>query len=187
MTWIKICATTSLRDAQASVAAGANALGFIFAPSPRRIETSAAAEIIAAVPARSRKDRRVRQRDAQTDRRDRARGGADRRAVAGRRAGASVSRVSANAGRSQAHQDAPRPRVARQTAALRNCKLIWMRKEVSTLSCSIQAALSNAAELACRLIGNRRCRSCRRIKAVLPVIIAGGLSSRKRWPGDPVV
>ena len=51
MTWIKICATTSLRDAQASVAARANALGFIFAPSPRRIETSAAAEIIAALPA----------------------------------------------------------------------------------------------------------------------------------------
>jgi phosphoribosylanthranilate isomerase len=51
VTWIKICATTNLRDAQASVAAGANALGFIFAPSPRRIETSAAAEIIAALPA----------------------------------------------------------------------------------------------------------------------------------------
>ncbi len=51
MTWIKICATTSLRDAQASVVAGANALGFIVAPSPRRIETSAAAEIIAALPA----------------------------------------------------------------------------------------------------------------------------------------
>src|SRR5271165_826425 len=51
MTWIKICATTSLRDAKASVAAGANALGFIFAPSTRRIETSTAAEIIAALPA----------------------------------------------------------------------------------------------------------------------------------------
>ena len=50
MTWIKICATTSLRDAQASVAAGANALGFIFAPSPRRIETSTAAEIVAGLP-----------------------------------------------------------------------------------------------------------------------------------------
>ena len=33
------------------MAAGANALGFIFAPSPRRIETSAAAEIVAALPA----------------------------------------------------------------------------------------------------------------------------------------
>jgi len=51
MTWTKICATTNLGDAQASVAAGANALGFIFAPSTRRIETSTAAEIIAALPA----------------------------------------------------------------------------------------------------------------------------------------
>ncbi|MGO9518608.1 MAG: phosphoribosylanthranilate isomerase, partial [Candidatus Korobacteraceae bacterium] len=51
MTWVKICATTNLRDAQASVAAGANALGFIFAPSTRRIEAKAAAEIVAALPA----------------------------------------------------------------------------------------------------------------------------------------
>ncbi len=51
MTWIKICATTSLRDAQISIAAGANALGFIFAPSTRRIEAETAAVIIAALPA----------------------------------------------------------------------------------------------------------------------------------------
>jgi len=51
MTWIKICATTNLRDAEASVAAGANALGFIFAPSTRRIETGAAMDIITALPA----------------------------------------------------------------------------------------------------------------------------------------
>jgi len=47
---VKICATTSLRDAQMSVAAGANALGFIFAPSSRRIDVEQAAEIIAALP-----------------------------------------------------------------------------------------------------------------------------------------
>ena len=51
MTWIKICATTNLRDARTSMAAGANALGFIFAPSMRRIEIGTAAEIIAALPA----------------------------------------------------------------------------------------------------------------------------------------
>ncbi len=51
MTWVKICATTNLRDAQASVAAGANALGFIFAPSTRRIEVETAADIVAALPA----------------------------------------------------------------------------------------------------------------------------------------
>ena len=50
MTWVKICATTSLHDAQMSVAVGANALGFIFAPSSRRIEVEQAGEIIAALP-----------------------------------------------------------------------------------------------------------------------------------------
>lgn len=37
MTWVKICATTSTEDALASVDAGADALGFIFAPSARRM------------------------------------------------------------------------------------------------------------------------------------------------------
>jgi len=46
MIWVKICATTNLCDAQASLAAGADALGFIFAPSSRRIEIDQAAEII---------------------------------------------------------------------------------------------------------------------------------------------
>ena len=50
MTWVKICATTNLPDALASVAAGANALGFIFAPSTRRITVEAAAGIIAELP-----------------------------------------------------------------------------------------------------------------------------------------
>jgi phosphoribosylanthranilate isomerase len=51
MTWIKICATTNLPDARASVAAGANALGFIFAPSTRRIDVGTVTEIIKALPA----------------------------------------------------------------------------------------------------------------------------------------
>jgi phosphoribosylanthranilate isomerase len=51
MTWVKICATTNLADAQVSVAAGANALGFIFASSTRRIDLETASEIIAALPA----------------------------------------------------------------------------------------------------------------------------------------
>ena len=49
MTWVKICGTTSLADAQMSVAAGADALGFIFAASPRQIDADAAAEIVKAV------------------------------------------------------------------------------------------------------------------------------------------
>jgi phosphoribosylanthranilate isomerase len=49
MTWLKICGTTNLRDAQLSVAAGADALGFIFAPSARRIDISSATRIIASL------------------------------------------------------------------------------------------------------------------------------------------
>ncbi len=51
MTWLKICGTTSLTDAELSVSFGADALGFIFAESPRRIDLVLAAEIIGALPA----------------------------------------------------------------------------------------------------------------------------------------
>src|SRR5436305_12299682 len=50
MTWIKICGTTNLEDAHLAAEAGADALGFIFAPSPRRVETEPAAKIIRALP-----------------------------------------------------------------------------------------------------------------------------------------
>jgi len=49
-TWIKFCGTTSVEDALASVEAGAGALGFIFAPSKRRVTPEKAQEIIAALP-----------------------------------------------------------------------------------------------------------------------------------------
>jgi phosphoribosylanthranilate isomerase len=49
-TWIKICGTTSLEDAVASVAAGADALGFIFAPSKRRVTAAQASEIVRRLP-----------------------------------------------------------------------------------------------------------------------------------------
>ena len=51
-TWIKICGTTSVDDALASVVAGADALGFIFAPSPRRISAQQAQGIVAQLPAK---------------------------------------------------------------------------------------------------------------------------------------
>lgn len=49
-TWIKFCGTTSLEDAQACVEAGADALGFIFAPSKRRITAEAAQKIASQLP-----------------------------------------------------------------------------------------------------------------------------------------
>lgn len=50
MTWIKICGTTNPEDALAAAEAGADALGFVFAPSPRRIRPRDAARIIGALP-----------------------------------------------------------------------------------------------------------------------------------------
>lgn len=49
-TWIKFCGTTSVEDALASVEAGADALGFIFAPSPRRVTAQQARQIIHELP-----------------------------------------------------------------------------------------------------------------------------------------
>jgi len=50
MTWVKICGTTNLEDARASAEAGADALGFVFAQSPRQIQPEAAAKIVRELP-----------------------------------------------------------------------------------------------------------------------------------------
>ena len=50
-TWIKFCGTTSLDDALASIDAGADALGFIFAPSRRRVIPEKAQDVIRRLPA----------------------------------------------------------------------------------------------------------------------------------------
>ena len=47
---IKICGITSEKDALAAADFGADALGFIFAPSPRRISTERARQIIEVLP-----------------------------------------------------------------------------------------------------------------------------------------
>jgi phosphoribosylanthranilate isomerase len=48
--WIKICGNTSLADAQLAAEAGADAVGFVFAPSPRRVTPAQVAVIVPHLP-----------------------------------------------------------------------------------------------------------------------------------------
>ena len=48
--WIKICANTSLDDALLAAKSGADAVGFVFAPSPRRVTAEQAAAIVHYLP-----------------------------------------------------------------------------------------------------------------------------------------
>ena len=50
MVRVKVCGITNLADARAAVEAGADALGFVFAPSPRRVDPVTARGIMAALP-----------------------------------------------------------------------------------------------------------------------------------------
>ncbi|HUV04427.1 MAG TPA: phosphoribosylanthranilate isomerase [Armatimonadota bacterium] len=47
---VKICGITNIEDAMAAVEAGADALGFVFAESPRRISAKAALSILEKLP-----------------------------------------------------------------------------------------------------------------------------------------
>jgi phosphoribosylanthranilate isomerase len=49
-TRVKICGITSLADARAAVSAGADALGFVFAPGKRHVSADAVAAICRALP-----------------------------------------------------------------------------------------------------------------------------------------
>ncbi len=48
--WIKICGNTTIEDAQLAADAGADAVGFVFAPSPRRVTAEQVAEIVPHLP-----------------------------------------------------------------------------------------------------------------------------------------
>lgn len=48
--WIKICANTSLEDARVAADTGADALGFVFAASPRQVTIAQAAAIVPQLP-----------------------------------------------------------------------------------------------------------------------------------------
>ena len=49
--WVKICANTNLDDAQMAVELGADAVGFVFAPSRRRVTAKDVAQITPHLPA----------------------------------------------------------------------------------------------------------------------------------------
>ena len=48
--WIKICANTNLEDAQLAAELGADAVGFVFAPSPRQVTPAEVARITPHLP-----------------------------------------------------------------------------------------------------------------------------------------
>ncbi len=48
--WIKICGNTTLADAQLAAETGASAVGFVFAPSPRRVTVAQVAAIVPHLP-----------------------------------------------------------------------------------------------------------------------------------------
>ncbi len=50
MTFVKICGTTSEADALLAVAMGADAVGFIFAPSPRQVAVNLVRDIVRRLP-----------------------------------------------------------------------------------------------------------------------------------------
>ena len=176
MTWVKICAITNLYDGRASVASGANALGFIFAPSTRRSEVRTAAEIIAALPA-----------------------GIEKIGVFVNETPEHVAEISLQVGLTgcQLHGAEPATELPKYRRVLGSCKLIKTLQASELLAKGgdpqLQAYLDMAGSIDAILLdsgvpGNlggtgvpfdweRALPIVQGIKAVLPVIIAGGLTA----------
>jgi phosphoribosylanthranilate isomerase len=53
--WIKICGNTNLEDARFALEGGANAVGFVFAPSPRQVEAGLVRRIVDKLPRQAEK------------------------------------------------------------------------------------------------------------------------------------
>ena len=79
--WIKICANTSFADAMIAAEAGADAVGFVFAPSPRRVTAEQVAAIVPELPSEIEKIGVFVGAKCRRDRRDGGNGRPDRRAI----------------------------------------------------------------------------------------------------------
>jgi phosphoribosylanthranilate isomerase len=175
MTWVKICGTTNLRDAELAVAAGADALGFIFSPSPRAIDLDAAAEIIRGLPA-----------------------AIETIGVFVNQAPCAVAEVAKQASLSgvQLHGDEPAESLSGFRSALGNRRIIKVLHagELSTNSRTPDDYLAAGANLDAILLDsgshqrrggtgsaydwNQALPIARKIRETLPLIIAGGLDAR---------
>ena len=184
MIWIKICATTNLPDAQASLAAGADALGFIFAPSSRQIEVEQAAEIISSLTA-----------------------DIEKIGVFVNQTPAQVAEIAEQAGLTgiQLHGDEPADEMEQYRQALGQRKIIKTLQARELLNSpesldgylrsrqSIDAILLDAGSPSQRggtgqtFDWTAAAPIVARVRAQMPVIIAGGLNSRERRRGHPLV
>jgi phosphoribosylanthranilate isomerase len=176
MTWVKICAITNLPDGRASVAAGANALGFIFAPSTRRVQVRTAAEIIRELPA-----------------------GIEKIGVFANQRPEHVGEIGAQVGLTgfQLHGAEPAAQLPKYRRLVGSCKLIkTLQVSELLMACGdrqLQTYLDVGSSIDAILLDSGVASNrggtgvpfdwsagfgiVQRIKPVLPVIIAGGLTS----------